>query len=65
MTTKASKSAEFKDTMRPKCDMSGGVRGKYARLKEWSLDVKGPTKPKETLEWGDHHALPDGFTAEK
>jgi hypothetical protein len=30
MTTKASKSAKFKDNMRPEYDMSGGVRGKYA-----------------------------------
>jgi hypothetical protein len=30
MTTKASKSAKLKDTMRPEYDMSGGVRGKYA-----------------------------------
>lgn len=32
-----------------------------ARLKEWSLDVKGPTKPKTALEWGDGHALPGGL----
>ena len=30
MSTKTSKSAKFKDTMRPKYDMTGGVRGKYA-----------------------------------
>jgi hypothetical protein len=30
MSTKTSKSAKFKDTMRPEYDMSGGVRGNYA-----------------------------------
>jgi hypothetical protein len=30
MSTKTSKSAKLKDTMRPEYDMSGGVRGKYA-----------------------------------
>jgi len=31
MTTKAVSSERFRDTMRPEYDMSGGVRGKYAR----------------------------------
>lgn len=32
-----------------------------ASLKEWSYDVKRPTKPKTALEWGDGHALPGGL----
>ena len=35
--------------------------GLEAKLKEWSFDVKGQTKPKTSLEWGDGHALPGGL----
>jgi len=31
MTVKKSKSSKLKDTIRPEYDMTGGVRGKYAR----------------------------------
>ncbi len=31
MPTKANESSKFKDTMRPEYDMTGGIRGKYAR----------------------------------
>lgn len=31
MPTKTSESTKFKDTMRPEYDMTGGVRGKYAK----------------------------------
>jgi hypothetical protein len=35
--------------------------GLKARLKEWSLDVKEPKRPKPAHEWGDGHALPGGL----
>jgi hypothetical protein len=31
MPTKTNEPAKFKDTMRPEYDMTGGVRGKYAK----------------------------------
>ena len=32
-----------------------------AKLKEWSHDWEGSTKPKTALEWKDGHALPGGL----
>jgi hypothetical protein len=56
MPTKTNESSKFKDTMRPEYDMSGGVRGKYARRIKGDV-VMVPIAPDVAAAFPDANAV--------
>ncbi len=60
MPTKTTKSAKYKDTMRPEYDMSGCVRGKYASRFKGDV-VLVPIAPDVAAAFPDADAVNDAL----